>query len=355
MNDADTILIFNRKLTLQPDGRIEVLKKGIYPHEESGLTQVVDDQALDDVLKAFNRDAEKDNFCGILIDEDHFSYDTSKSSQAMGWIQKMERVGDSLIGSAELSDIGRAAVEGKRFKLQSPVLDHKTIGKDRVRPVRLDTLAFCNQPVMKNLAALALLNRRSEAAQPTNKGEPVKNLLAPLLGVAADAADTAFIEAVTQLKNRSGIVVAIGSELGIQEEAKLLDEVKSLKNRNSALLTSLVESDLAEFKDLVTNPDEVKKQLLANRDGTLLILRGLKKPAAETPPGKKPLHNRANPNTPEGKEATEALKKDEQRVTRIKNRAAGLQKDAKRDGKRLSHALAWEQATREIDSEEAGK
>jgi phage I-like protein len=348
MNESPTVLIFNRKLSLQPDGRIEVLRKGEYLHEETGLTQVVDDRALDDVLASFNRDVMKDNFGGILIDEDHFSYDTSKSSQAMGWIQKLERVGDSLIGSAELSDIGRPAVEGKRFKYQSPVLDHTTIGKNRVRPTRLDTLAFTNAPVMKNLAAIALLNRSaSGGSQTNNQGAEMKNLLIPLLGLPADAADSAVVEAVTQIKNRS-----VSQETSIADLRKNADAQKA---ELETLRTAQVDSDLKEFSGVIEDVEGVKKQLLANRDGTLLILRGLKKPEAARPDPKKPLHNRQNAATPEGKEAAEALKKDEQRVTRIKNRATALQVEAKRDGKRLAHTVAWGQATREIDSEEAEK
>jgi len=316
-------LIYNRALTVQPDGRIEVLKLGEYPHAETGLIEVVDEAALNAVLTAFNRDAAKANFAGILIDEDHFSYDPTKSSAAMGWIQSLERVGDSLIANAEVSDLGRAAVEGKRYKFQSPVLEHEKIAGNRVRPTRLDTLAFTNQPVMKNLAAITLLNRGSNAAPNTTPtGDRMKDLLSPVLGVAVDAADAAFIEAATVLKNR-----ATKSETDLIEARKERD----------ALLAAQVEADLDAHKDVIANRDEVKKQLLANRAGTLALLTSLKAPA------KPALHNRT------GKPAPAATGSDERDAAQkqanvLKNRALEIRKGTPA----LSFDQAWQQATDEL-------
>lgn len=267
------LLIYNRQLNLI-NGRVEILRKGEYNHAETGLVEVVDEQALTDVLAAFNRDAAAPNFAGILVDEDHFSYDPATSSGAMAWVMTMNRAGDSLFGGVELTDIGKPAVEGKRFKFQSPVLEFQPLAGNRVRPTRLDTLAFTNKPVMKNLAAIALLNRGSDAAPTQPKGaEKMKQLLSPVLGVAVDAADAAFIEAITKLKNRADLVTGLTAE-------------------RDTLLGEQVDRDLTEFKDVIADPVEMKKQLLANRAGSIAFLKSVKAPA------KPALHNRTGKKMP---------------------------------------------------------
>jgi len=206
------------------------------------------------------------------------------------------------------------------------VLEHEPITGNRVRPTRLDSLAFTNQPVMKNLAAITLLNRSANSgAQPNQKkGEKMKDKLIPMLGLAADAADSAVIEAVTQLKNRAATV------------APLTTERDALKGERDTLLALQVESDLDTHKDVIANRDTMKKALLADRTGTLEILKSLKAPA------KPALHNREGKKNP----AADAEEKDaeQKKANLIRNRATEI----RRGTPALSFDQAWQQAGDEL-------
>lgn len=105
----------------------------------------------------------------------------------------------------------------------------------------------------------------------------MKDKLIPVLGLAADAADSAVVEAVTQLKNR---IVAL-------EESNA-----TIKASNRALLEAQVEADLAKYADRIANKDAMKKALLANRADTIALLEAI------TPPAAPALHNRATAKTP---------------------------------------------------------
>ena len=94
-------------------------------------------------------------------------------------------------------------------------------------------------------------------------------------------------------------------------------------------LAGQVETDLTEFEGVIANRDEVKVQLLANREGTLKVLKGLKKPEVkpETKPDSALLPNRRQGTLPTGLSADGAESaKAEQRAAAIRNRAAEIQK-----------------------------
>lgn len=105
----------------------------------------------------------------------------------------------------------------------------------------------------------------------------MKDKLIPVLGLAADAADSAVVEAVTTLKNRV---------------TSLEESNAAIKQTNRALLEVQVEADLEKFKDRIANREAMKKALLNDRKLAIELLDSLK------PVEKPALHNRATAKTP---------------------------------------------------------
>lgn len=154
--------LFNRSndgaFATPKDGWYQIVPKGEFPHNDSGKLQVLDADALKSIVNRFNDEAKSENFPGILVDFDHFSTDPGKPSEAAGWIEQVENRTDGVWGKIRWSDVGLAAVSGGRYRLTSPVWNRKdceTLSGDRIRPMRLDSLALTNDPNMKGSVPLS--------------------------------------------------------------------------------------------------------------------------------------------------------------------------------------------------------
>lgn len=158
----------SESFAMPADDCYHIIPKGEFPYiQASGptLIQVLDDVALDSILNSFTEDSRLPNFPGILIDQDHFSYDRSMSSEAFGWIKSLEKRPDGLWGRIAWTDSGDAAVANGRYLFLSPVFDSgdlQKLGGGRVRPLRLETAAVTNTPNLKTLTPLtsAIANRQ---------------------------------------------------------------------------------------------------------------------------------------------------------------------------------------------------
>ncbi len=306
------IPLLNRNFELPTDGWYHLAPVGEFPNvlsdgeQKKKVLQVVDAEALQSMVNRFRDEAAKLNFSGIRIDFDHFSYDPDKSSEAAGWIMDLQNRADGLWFKPRWSDSGEAAVKGGRYRFVSPVWnpsDCQRLGNGRLRPLRLDSAGLTNDPNLKGLAPLS--NRRNDAAtNPTQTQGTMNPKLLEALGLAAEATEEATLAAIAELKNRVSKA-----------------DYDELKNRHDALLASQVDADLDAFKDVITDRESFKTQLLANREGTLKLLRGIRKPEAA-----KPLHNRnsAVPPNPIGKKPQAQMLAQQQRAAveefRIKNR-----------------------------------
>jgi len=107
----------------------------------------------------------------ILVDQEHFSYDVSKSSEAMGWLVSVKAQPDGLHGRIEWTDKGTVAVENCRYRFLSPVFaprDLQPLGKGRARPLRIHSVGLTNKP---NIGAMPpLMNRvRGNGAPATSR------------------------------------------------------------------------------------------------------------------------------------------------------------------------------------------
>ena len=217
--------LFNRAGELPADAWFQVVPLGEWPHTgESGKQrlQVIDDAALDAMVNSFKPK--------VLVDQEHFSYDSEKSSEAFGWIAEVQKRADGLYGRIEWTDLGNTAITNKRYRFASPVWlprDLQTIAGNKVRPTRLDSVGLTNTPNMVGI--LPLTNREefrrndpADSHQHQNQIMPMKQI-AVLLGLAAEASEDSVLTAVTALKNR-----ATGAESNI---VALTTERDELRNR----------------------------------------------------------------------------------------------------------------------------
>lgn len=332
-------LILNRQGQLPADHWYQIEVTGEHYNPAAGVVQIIDAQAVESIVNRFAAAAQSPNFAGLLIDQDHFSLDPEKSSEAFGWLRELRNRDGQLEGRVEWTDLGKPAVESGRFKFFSTVYASADVEKlgDRVikngalrpavRPLALDRLAVTNDP--NNKGGKPISNRTpglmpgAGENQPTEKMNPlVIQLLAALgLTLAPDAAPEAVNTALTQAIAKAG-------------EAKQIENRHStLKADYDALLAERIEGDLKAHEAVITNRESVKAMLISNRTGTLAMLAGLK--LATPAEAAKPITNRAGAQTPAPAAGEDRAAKQSQAVeaVRIKNRC--------------SHKDAWSLAARE--------
>ena len=156
------------------DGWFHVAPMGTFDHPE-GVKQVIDSKACEAMVNNFRAQKAEPNFPGLLVDFDHASYDPQQPSTAAGWIEDLQNRDDGLWAKIKLSDLGKEAIEGGRYRLVSPVWKHRDcedLGDNRIRPNRLDGVGLTNSPNIKGMRPLsnsdraeffAMLNRSSES------------------------------------------------------------------------------------------------------------------------------------------------------------------------------------------------
>jgi len=303
---------------LPHDGWVHIAPRGSFDHP-SGIVQVLDDEAIRQIVDAFNHEASGENFPGLLVDFDHFSHDGSKPSEAAGWISGLAARPDGLWARVRWSDAGDAAVRGGRYRLVSPVWNGAEgvfwpeAGATRFRPGRLDRVALTNDPNLTGLVPLT--NRHADpATQPNSQQENNMNYrdeLLRLLELSADAGDDAIAAALEELAER-------------------LRQLEELETETAGLREDAVEADLEEFADVIADPAAVREQLIANRAGTRRLLAALCRR-----PARKPLHNRSATRIPQGGALPNA-DAEARRARRIANRARQLQQEL-----RVGHTVAF--------------
>jgi hypothetical protein len=135
---------------------VHLVPFGEFRHGGSGKLQVLDERAHQSIDQRFQQEAARPNFAGLLVDQEHWSYDLDKSSESFGWVKELERRGDGIWGRIEFTDSGANAVANRRYKFVSPVFDPlESLGEDRLRPLRLDSVGLTNNPGLKGMVPLA--------------------------------------------------------------------------------------------------------------------------------------------------------------------------------------------------------
>ena len=318
--------ILDPKFNLPSDGWCHAMAIGEFPNSilepdpakpgsirRRRVVQVCDHDASESIVAAFNRAAASPDFTGLLVDRDHESDDPSKTTDAWGWIIALENRDTGLWAQIRWTDLGQPAVAGGRFRFLSPVFDPdqcQDLGNNRIRPLVLIKCGLTNDPNIKPLIPITNRQPAADAAPapadpgnstPGNPGRKESSMdfkaqLLALLGLGADATDEQIAAAVAAKKETLANCAATAAERDqLKNRAETAEA--TLAQHAQAALAAQVEADLDTHKDVIANRDEVKAQLLANREGTLKILLAMRKPAAATPPDA--LRNRAT-RTPDG-------------------------------------------------------
>jgi phage I-like protein len=326
--------LLDATFTLPQDGWFHALALGEFPNSlhamgpdgkprRAKVVQVIDKAATEGMVAAFNRASAAPEFPGLLVDRDHESDDPDKTTDAWGWCMGLENRDDGLWCKIRWTDLGEPAVRGGRFRFLSAVFDPaacEDLGNGRLRPLRLEKLGLTNDPNIRplrplsnsaNSAPLREFSISNNAPADSGKDSPgtggkestmdYKAELLAMLGLPAEATDEQIAAGCaarkTEMENRAAEREQLQNRAEAAEaKANELDTWKT--GRLRADLEVQVEQDLETHKDVIANRDEVKAQLLANRDGTLKVLVSLRKPApAQEPPPA--LRNRAT-KAPDG-------------------------------------------------------
>jgi hypothetical protein len=150
-----TVMI-NRKFQPASEEWIHIATFGEHPHAEAGIVQVVDQESVRTQIAEFEGQAAAPNFPGLLLDQDHFSYDTSKPSRACGWISALKAQDDGLWGYTKFTKFGHDLVEAGDYRNVSPVFSKmERLGGNRVRPIQLAGAALVNAPNIKNMTPIS--------------------------------------------------------------------------------------------------------------------------------------------------------------------------------------------------------
>ena len=158
------------KFKFNEDEWIHVSPLGEFKHAEAGVVQVVDAEGVAAIVDDFKAKAAVENFPGLLVDFDHFSMDTDKSSEAAGWITDLRSDDAGLWAKVRWTSKGKNAVEGGEYRLVSPVFPKASLceqfGDTRIRPRSLLSVALTNDPNIKG--GRPLTNRKHSLACATS-------------------------------------------------------------------------------------------------------------------------------------------------------------------------------------------
>ena len=157
--------LLGNSFELPTDGWYQISTLGEFPHNSTGLLQIIDEESCRAMVDHFTKLSATPNFPGVLIDFDHFSLDQNKPSEAAGWITRLEYRPNGLWAQIRWSDRGEESVRGGRYRFISPVWrqdECMDLGNKRVRPMRLINAAVTNDP---NISGMVPLSNQREKQQ----------------------------------------------------------------------------------------------------------------------------------------------------------------------------------------------
>lgn len=388
--------ILNSSFQHPTDGWYQVEALGEHPHRTANLVQVIDAEAAEAIVKRFNTDAAAGALRHgheLLIDHEHFSEQPDQETRAYGWLAELQHRADGIYGRIRWTKTGKEAVDGgdyRFFSTEYEPADLVAVGETNakggqvrhvrhVRPVRLAGLTLTNmnnnrgqRPITNREGAPSTASARSQkhhraetvlgapiqttfadgqagvrpgasahtdTTSTQNKGTTMKSVCT-LLGLSAEAEETAVHAAVSRLLNRGDITT--------DALAALRAEHQSLAEQNQTLLGEQAEAllDGCGVKDeRLRNRLADGLKLLKNRQERLGYLADFGyEPGKASAEGSRPTARVLNRGTGAARElpASFANENEQAVAVKIQNRAGELQ------GKGLKYDAAWNQARREI-------
>lgn len=215
---------------------------------------VFDEAAAKAVMESFRNAAKDPQWPGILVDEEHYSLDRSKSSAAMAWARDIRQEPDGSIWTRwEFTPKGRELWESKTLLNRSPVFACARSGKE-YRPTALLSIGMTNTPHFRELSNLAAA--RAAEVNKNNKGEIHMKKLMAELGLAEDASEDAAVAACKALKEKASAAE--------KSAADALAECRKMK------CDAFIEANKAKIADVaacreayMANPESAEKLIAA--------------------------------------------------------------------------------------------
>ncbi len=245
--------------TFPPYGRYPV--GGTVKGAADDAVFVVDEAAAKAVMDAFKAAAKNPEWPGVLVDEEHYSLDSSKSSAAMAWAKDIRQEADGSIWTRwEFTPKGRELWESKTLLNRSPAFACARNGKE-YRPVELKSIAMTNTPHFSKLSTLAAA-RAAEVNN--NKGEIHMKKLMAELGLAEDASEDAAVAACKALKDQASAATKAKDEA--------LAECRKMK------CDAFIEANKAKIADVAA----CREAYMANPENAEKLIAACKAPEAKT-------------------------------------------------------------------------
>lgn len=245
--------------TFPPYGRYPV--GGTVKDAAEDAEFVFDEAAAKRIIDAFRAAAKNPEWPGILVDEEHYSLDSSKSSAAMAWAKDIRQEADGSIWTRwEFTPKGRELWESKTLLNRSPAFACARNGKE-YRPVALKSIGMTNTPHFGELSTLAAA-RAAEVNN--NKGEIHMKKLMAELGLAEDASEDAAVAACKALKDQASAATKAKDEA--------LAECRKMK------CDAFIEANKAKIADEAA----CREVYMANPDAAEKLVAACKAPEAKT-------------------------------------------------------------------------
>ena len=243
--------------TFPPYGRYPV--GGTIPKADKDAEYVFDEEAAKNIIENFRSAAKKTDWPGILVDEEHFSLSTDKSSAALAWAKDIRQDEDGSIWTRwEFTERGRKLWEDKILVNRSPAFYSDKISAKCYRLCELKSIGMTNTPHFEGLSTLAA----ARAAEVNNtQGENQMNKIITELGLAEGASEDDVVAAIKELKNKASAAEAKATEekdKADKAEAKCRGiECDTFLEANKAKIADIAACREVYMKD----PDMAKKML----------------------------------------------------------------------------------------------
>lgn len=243
--------------TFPPYGRYPV--GGTIKNADPDAEYVFDAEAAKNIIDRFRAAAKKDDWPGILVDEEHFSLASGKSSAALAWAKDIRQEADgSLWTRWEFTERGRKMWADKILVNRSPAFYSDKVGAKCYRPCELKSIGMTNAPHFEELSTLAA----ARAAEVNNQeGETQMNEIIKALGLSEGASEQDCVTAIEALKSKASAAEAKATE---SEEERQKAEAKCRGVECDAFL----EANKAKIADVAAcrevymkDPDMAKKML----------------------------------------------------------------------------------------------
>lgn len=176
------LIIFNRTAPVAGDGDIHIVPYGELYNAAAGINQVFDNVSMRAIRANWEIDKARlgNRWPGLYGGQEHWIYKDDKSSAAFAWFKKFKVRGDGIWGSADdLTDLGRDAVQNRRFKFTScvvPADGTEPLGGNRHRILKVETIGFTNAANGKELLTPIMnrteLLRHGTTGQDAASGDP---------------------------------------------------------------------------------------------------------------------------------------------------------------------------------------